>query len=230
MKSKFLPIITFVLIVFLSTSCSITKNNIHKAVNASIDLSALKAPGSSFPGGNIGLTVSGNAGFSMTEDVPEMKQDSGQVIRNARKNYYSFTEGIELTGKGWYTNSDGLKSTTNIYYLEVPATLNYNLRTDTDNIVRLGLGLYCAEALYGHFSTSDQGYGYSGRIEFNHGGGTSSLDIGLRAVVGYSLSKKVEVFLSYDFGLYNIQETYPGDNYDYFHNRSLGINVAYRFK
>ncbi len=229
-KSRYLSAKSIALVSILLASCSITKNSIHKSINGSIDLST--ASRSDAPSVKTGQAIGFNAAFSLTEDIPKHKPDSGHITGPIDNNFFSISGGLELAEKGYMDEGSGLKSVVNFYYMGIPVTINYNLKTNSGNMLRIGLGAYIAEALYGHYSTTyTDGSGYSGTLEFNDSGGYRSLDIGLRAVAGYSLSKKVELYLSYDFGLYNAMQNYKAFNtHDYQRNRSISINVAYRFK
>ena len=223
-KTKLFRLVPIALISVFFMSCYITKDNIHKEVNASVDISTMHYSGSNITSG---ATVGFNAGFALTEDIENQAFNSKG--KNTAHSFFSLKEGIEIAGKGTHENDfGGISSTNNIYYLELPATLNYNFKLSADNWLRTGLGVYLADAFYGHYSTNyGNGDVESGRYRgFNTTDNFASFDYGLRAVTGLSVSKNIDLYISYDFVLYNVIV----DNYNKQHNRSIGLNISYRFR
>jgi hypothetical protein len=144
----------------------------------------------------------------------------------APDNYFTLSEDFEFVGKGFKQDAGGGDTETDqLYYLEVPVLINYNMKLMNNHEVRFGIGPYAAAGLFGHYSSSFQGMSSSGSLKFGTNEDYTRMDYGAVINVGYQICPKVDLSLNYDFGLRNIND--PADK---LYNRSFGINIGYRIK
>ncbi|HVW15682.1 MAG TPA: porin family protein [Mucilaginibacter sp.] len=140
-------------------------------------------------------------------------------------NFFTVSEEIEFIGKGYKETDEGGTTNNSLYYLEIPVMINYNHKVQGDSYFHGGLGIYAAAGLFGHYSGTYQGQSMSGSLKFGSNADFDRMDYGLIINAGYNITKKIDVFLSYDLGLKNI---YSPD--DKLFNRTAAINLGYRFK
>ena len=144
----------------------------------------------------------------------------------APANYWSLSEGLEFVSKGTKTDAGaGGSETDDLYYLELPVLLNYNMKVNGDHELSFGAGPYAAAGLFANYSSTFQGQTQSGTLKFGSNADFPRMDYGLQFKAGYMVCPKVSVGLNFDLGLRNI-----GDPVDKAYNTSLGFNVGYRIK
>jgi hypothetical protein len=139
--------------------------------------------------------------------------------------YFTLSEELELVGKGFKTTDDAGSETDDLYYLELPVLVNYNMKISGGNEFRIGLGPYAAAGIFGHYSGLYSGMHTSGSIKFGPNADYNRMDYGLVLNAGYMITPKISASLNYDLGLRNI---YSAD--DKIFNRSFGLSVGYRIK
>ena len=141
-------------------------------------------------------------------------------------NYFTLSEEIEFINKPNKIDAGGGDSETDqLYYLEVPILLNYNLKVNGGNNLYFGLGPYAAVGLFAHYSSSFEGQTQSGSLKFGSNADFPRMDYGLQAKAGYMITPKISLALTWDLGLRNL-----GDSEDKAYNNCFGFNVGYRFK
>ena len=149
-----------------------------------------------------------------------------QAVAPAPDNYFSLSGELEFIGKGFKQDAGGGDTESDqLYYLELPVLINYNMMLANNHQLSFGVGPYAAAGLFGHYSSSFEGQSASGSLKFGSDADYTRMDYGAVINVGYQICPKVDLSLNYDFGLRNIND--PADK---LYNRSFGLNIGYRIK
>lgn len=172
------------------------------------------------------------------------------VMGNLPFTIFSFQPGIQVTGKGGVTtygdpNSQGdyFVAETNPFYLEVPATINLNLRFGEFAGMYIGAGPYGAVGIGGtnrvHGRREGTEFGYNEKISFDkiketpreEGGAYSSYnkyDYGVRFNAGLFLTR-LHIGAFYDQGLSPFNRISNGDQRDQLRLGTLGFTAGFVF-
>ena len=161
---------------------------------------------------------------------------------------FSFQPSIMVTGKGSrvtfgdeQSGADYFVAETNPVYLEIPATLNINLRMGDAGKVHFGLGPYGAVGIGGtnrvYGRRNGNMFGYKEKIYFNdisptpveEGGAYSTYDrydYGVHFAAGLFVGR-MHIGTFYSMGLAYVNRTSNPDQRDYFRHGTFGVNAGF---
>ncbi len=137
-----------------------------------------------------------------------------------------FEPGVMLQLKGGKLTREGVSSTLNLAYVEVPAVFAYRFQINDTWAIQPALGPYFAFGVSGTLKQSFLGQTQSGDL-FGANGALKRGDVGLKIALG-ALIKRVYVGFGYDLSFVNLPKNYAeGD--PKIKNGSFYISAGYNF-
>jgi hypothetical protein len=249
MKKIFTMVMVLTGMMLVLSSCEVF-DQIHDEAEASLGSSEINYKGPS-PHGSPEFDEEFNCEYLFLEDIAEgaifgsVNDQPGQEVlagpyqpdlrylyapgsesTNSRKGFISLGEGLELAAKGSKANFSGNTDVDRLFYLEVPLTAQYNYRIGQNSLLYAGLGPYAAAGLFGYSKSTYQGQTMNTPIKFQSSQDFARMDYGAVFKAGFFFMRKWDLSLNYDLGLRNLT---PGSD-DKAHNRTISLNLGYRFK
>ena len=175
-------------------------------------------------------------GFKTHSRIPKMESASLDSFVNINlRNHYFFKlkkpkpffyikPGLVYTGKHTQESQNGASTDINLNYLEIPATLNYQIPVNYFSAVHFGIGPYFAYALSGNFVHA----GTKTLVHFGNDPNSDDFkktDYGLIFSTGYRIFIRWNLTLEYELGLKNISATPPDPDT---HLHGFSISLGYK--
>ncbi len=134
--------------------------------------------------------------------------------------------GLLFSTKGAKYDFQGVKTTRNISYLELPVNFLYKPAFGNGRLL-LGFGPYAAFAVGGKIKVGstdiDMDFG-------NEVGETKPFDAGANLIAGYECNNKFSFQLNAGLGLTNMYNRPSGDSESSLKNTGFGVSLGYRFQ
>ena len=137
-----------------------------------------------------------------------------------------FEPGVMLQFKGGKLTREGVSSTINLAYVEVPVVFGYCFQINDTWAIQPALGPYFAFGVSGTLKQSFMGQTQSGDL-FGSNGALKRGDVGLKVALG-TLINRVYIGIGYDLSFVNLPKNYAkGD--PKLRNGSFYISAGYNF-
>ena len=137
-----------------------------------------------------------------------------------------FEPGVMLQFKGGKLTREGVSSTINLAYVEVPVVFGYCFQINDTWAIQPALGPYFAFGVSGTLKQSFMGQTQSGDL-FGSNGALKRGDVGLKVALG-TLINRVYIGIGYDLSFVNLPKNYAkGD--PKLRNGSCYISAGYNF-
>lgn len=144
---------------------------------------------------------------------------------------FSFQPGLNFLQKGGVeknnSNSNEIKTTTNLNYLELPLNIVYNAKSISGKFF-VGAGPSLSMGLSGKGKVSGSGIDETDKIKFGSSDDDDfkALELGVNFLAGYQFKSGVFLAANYNAGVSNLFNTTGDDNSKY-HNRHFAFRIGY---
>lgn len=166
------------------------------------------------------------SGSSSSVSTGSLTTFSAGAFANIQFENFSILPGLNFTGRGANETEDNLRVKANLYYLQLPVDVVYNVDIEP-GVIYFGAGPYVAYGLSAKVKVSDSTSTQTQNVGFGSGEDKyKQIDAGANVVAGFRLDNGLLFSVNYDYGITNISNVAGSKTT----NRVFGVSVGYSFK